>query len=183
MTDNFILESLQKFMLENVSPKIKLQVPNNDNIQKYNLIHPNVFIGWLPPPSKLQDVPEQTLNDTKIALPAIIVGFDEGNDDDDDAGLNIRLVIGVYNPATYMPNGDILFNTTGYQDLVNLMHLCRQELISSSIIEDGITEVHKPFKWGIYPDTPIPYWFGWVTFKVSAVIMPPVKTIVNFSNI
>lgn len=183
MTDNVILESIKNFLEENVSPKIQLQAPLNDDIKDYRLMNPNVFTGWLPPPNYLQDVPEQFLDGIKSALPAVIVGFDDGDDDGSDAGLNIRLVVSVYNPGMYMPDGDILFNNQGYKDLVNLMFLCRQELIGSTIIDGGKTEAQKPFKWGMYPDSPIPYWFGWITFRATAAILQPIKPIIDMKNI
>jgi hypothetical protein len=65
MTDNIILEAIRDFLKENVASKIKLQVPFDDEIDNYQLMHPNVFIGWLPSPNQLQDVPQQLLNGIK----------------------------------------------------------------------------------------------------------------------
>lgn len=173
MTDNIILEAIQKFLQDKVAPKIKLQAPIDDNIKDYQLMNPNVFIGWIPPPNQLNDVPLQLMDGVKKALPAMIVGFDEGEDTGQEAELNIRISFGVYNPGLYSTDNTFLPNMKGYQDLVNLIFLARQELSNCPIIEGGKTEINKPFKWGMYADTPIPYWWGWLTFKATGAILQP----------
>lgn len=179
MTDNIILEAIRDFLKENVASKIKLQVPFDDEINNYQLMHPNVFIGWLPSPNQLQDVPQQLLNGIKKAIPCMIVTFDDGEDDGNDAGLNIRISFAVYNPGLYEPNGEFTPDSKGYQDLINLMFLTRQELSSNPILEKGRTQASKPFKWGMYLDQPQPYWFGWLTFRATAVILAPKTNQVN----
>jgi hypothetical protein len=173
MTDNIILEAIRDTLLKNVASKIKLQVPFDDDINNYQLMHPNVFIGWLPPANQLQDVPQQLLDGVKKAIPCMIVTFDNGDDDGNDAGLNIRISFAVYNPGLFELNGNFTPNSKGYQDLINLMFLARQELSSYPIIESGKTEANKPFKWGMYLDQPQPYWFGYLTFKATAAILSP----------
>lgn len=177
MTDNVILEAIRDFLIERVSPKIRLRAPLDDNIDKYELMHPNVFIGWLPPPNHLEDVPQQLLDDVKTALPAMIVMYDDGEDDGNDAGINIRIGFAVYNPGTTYPAGEFVPDSNGYQDLVNLIFMARQELSSSPIIQNGKTEAQKPFKYGAYKDQPWPYWFGWLTFRATAAVLPP---LINF---
>jgi hypothetical protein len=173
MTDNIILEVIQKFLIEHVASKVTLQAPADDNIDKYELMHPNVFIGWIPPPNQLNDIPQQLMDGAKKAFPALIVGFDDGEDDGNDAGLNIRISFGVYNPGLYNNDHTFLPNMKGYQDLVNLMFLTRQELSSNPIIE-GKTEANKPFKWGFYQgEMPVPYWWGWLTFRATAAVLQP----------
>jgi hypothetical protein len=173
MTDNIILEAIRDTLIENVASKIKLQVPFDDDINKYELMHPNVFIGWLPPPNQLQDIPQQLLDGVKKAIPCMIVTFDTGEDDGNDAGLDIRISFAVYNPGLYEPSGEFTPTSKGYQDLVNLIFLARQELSSNPIISNGKTEANKPFKWGMYLDQPQPYWFGYLTFRATAAILAP----------
>lgn len=105
MIDNVILEAIQSFCVAHVAPKIKLMVPNDDDIRDYKLMHPNAFIGWLPPPNQLEDVPLQLDNGIKKAIPAMVIGMDEGDDDGNDAGINIRITFIVYNPGLYPADG------------------------------------------------------------------------------
>jgi hypothetical protein len=173
MTDNVILEAIRDFLISIVAPKIELQVPFDDDITKYELMHPNVFIGWLPPPNQLQEVPQQLLEGIKKALPAMIVTFDDGDDDGNDAGLNIRISAIVYNPGLYEPDEIFTPNNKGYQDIINLLFLCRQALATSPIVGEGKTEVNKPIKWGMYAEQPTPYWVGWLSFRATAAILVP----------
>lgn len=174
MIDNVILESIQSFCLENVSPKIKLQVPCDDDVTKYNLMNPNVFIGWVPPPNQLDEA-QFDVDGIKKALPAMIIGMDEGEDDGSDAGINIRITFVVYNPGIYEPTADVVEftpNYKGYRDLLNLIFICRQQFSSHVLIDGGKTSAQKPFRWGMYPQQPFGYWAGWLTFRATAVTLP-----------
>ncbi|MFD5019988.1 hypothetical protein ACFWMP_13890 [Paenibacillus sp. NPDC058367] len=172
MIDNTILEAIQEFLRTHVSIKIKLMVPNEDDVSKYDLIHPNVFIGWIPPPNQLEDVALQIPDGVKTAIPAIVVGMDDGDDDGNDAGLNIRLSFVVYNPGLYPEPGVIIPNFKGYQDLLNLITICRMELSANYLIEGGKSAAQKPFRWGMYLQQPVGYWVGWMTFRAASVSLP-----------
>lgn len=165
MTDNLILESIQDFLKEHVAPEFRFQVPNDEDIEVYLLQHPNVFIGWLPPPNQLQDVPVQLPDGMKSAIPAIVIGMDEGEDDGTDAGINIRISFVIYNPGHYPKDGGILPDYKGYRDLLNLIYRTRQELAKRYVLADGRTTAQRPFRWGIYPEQPASYWVGWLTFR------------------
>jgi hypothetical protein len=157
-----------------VSPKIKLQVPYDDDITKYHLMHPNAFIGWLPPPNQLEDA-QFDVDGIKKALPAMIIGMDDGEDDGNDAGINVRITFITYNPGLYSPEDDqVTFtpNFQGYRDLLNLIFICRKELSQNYLINNGKTTAQKPFRWGMYPQQPIGYWAGWLTFRATAVTIP-----------
>ncbi|MEB3103082.1 hypothetical protein [Ferviditalea candida] len=172
MIDNVILESIQTFCIDNVAPKIKLQVPYDDKISKYDLMHPNVFIGWLPPPNQLDEVPLQLASGIKKALPAMVIGMDEGDDDGNDAGIAIRITFIVYNPGLYPADGSgIVPDFKGYRDLLNLIFLCRQQLFKMYLVNGGKTAAQKPFRWGMYPDQPAGYWAGYLTFRATAAVL------------
>lgn len=173
MIDNVVLESIESFLKNEVAPEIKLMVPNDEDIRDYQLMHPNVFIGWIPPPNQLKDVPLQLDNGIKRALPAMVVGMDEGEDDGDQAGIDIRISFIVYNPGLYSPEGEWFTpNLKGYQDLLNLIFICRQKLSNDYLLNDGKTTAQKPFKWGMYPEQPVGYWVGWLTFRAGAAVLP-----------
>jgi hypothetical protein len=177
MIDNVILEAIQDFCLRHVSPKIKLQVPNDNDVTSYKLMNPNVFIGWIPPPNQLEDA-QFDVDGIKKALPAMVIGMDEGEDDGNDAGINIRITFVIYNPGLYIPVDDasesnpFTPNFQGYKDLLNLIFICRQQLASHVLIDGGKTSAKKPFRWGMYPQQPIGYWAGWLSFRATAVTLP-----------
>jgi hypothetical protein len=172
MIDNTILEALESFCLKYVAPKINLQAPNDDNVKDYHLMHPNVFIGWIPPPNQLEDVPLQLPDGVKRAIPAVVIGMDDGDDDGSDAGLNIRLTFITYSPGHYPEEGRVIPNFKGYTDLLNFMFIARQQLSTHYLVEGGKTAAQKPFRWGMYQQQPIPYWVGYLTFRATAAILP-----------
>lgn len=177
MIDNVVLQSIQSHLLEHVSPKIKLQVPDDDDYTQYKLMHPNVFIGWLPPPNALEDA-QFEVEGVKSAIPCMVIGVDDGEDDGEDAGINVRITFITHNPGLYVPSeGDpdtnkFLPNHQGYKDLLNLIFICRQQLATSYLVAGGKTAASKPFRWGMYPNQPTPYWAGWLTFRASLVTLP-----------
>jgi hypothetical protein len=174
MPDIVLLEALQKFLQDNVTSKIKLLKANEMDVHEYELVNPQVHIGWIPPKGFLPEGME-------AAIPCIITGFDEGSDDGVGAGLNIRLSFAVFNPGQHdPPDAGGIRNITpdfqGYRDLLNLMEKARQELIRSRVI-NGVTTVQYPIKWGMYQDQPYPYWYGWITFDASCAALDYVPTI------
>lgn len=172
MIDNTVLEAIKSFCEQHVSPRIKLLAPNDDDVREYRLMHPNVFIGWLPPPNQLDDVPLQFQDGFKSAIPAMVIGMDEGEDDGNDAGIDIRITFVVYNPGLYPEPGKLVPDFKGYRDLLNLIFICRQELATHFIVDGGKTAAQRPFRWGMYQRQPVGYWVGWLTFRATAAILP-----------
>lgn len=172
MIDNIILESIQTFCQKHVASKVQLMAPNDDDITQYKLQHPNVFIGWIPPPNQMEESPIQLDNGVKSAIPAMVIGMDDGEDDGSDAGINIRISFVVYNPGLYPEPGVIMPNYKGYQDLLNLIFICRQQLSSQYLVEDGKTAAQRPFRWGMYAQQPVGYFVGWLTFRATAAVLP-----------
>lgn len=164
MTDIKILEAFKKFLLENVASKIKLEKPPVDgNIKgKYELVHPAVYIGWVPP--------KNYLDEFGYDVPCLLVMEDGGQDEHDEANLDIRIGFATYDPGlTYpeqFPDEKTRPNVNGYKDLLNLIIRTRLELSKVAIIEN-ITSIQKPIKWGLYDEQKWPYWHAWLTFKAS----------------
>jgi len=171
MTDNMILEAIAAFCRERVSPQLQLRVPTEDTAD-YRLVHPNAFVGWVPPAWRLEDLFLQLPAGTKEAVPAIIVGMDRGEDTGQHAGLSIRITCIVYNPQSGPTDGSAAPNYSGYQDLLNLMFICREQLSASYLIGEGTATAERPFQWGLYHQQPADYWAGWLTFKTKAAILP-----------
>lgn len=159
MTDIVALEALKKFLTDKVIPQIKLKKPNDKKVTEYKLIHPAVHIGWIPPNGYLP--PE-----IESAIPCIIVGYDEGEDDNIETNLNIRLSFAIWNPGFQDEEQNLTPDFEGYRDLSNFIEKTKHELKINKIIE-GTTTIQYPIKWGLYQDQPYPYWYGYITFKVN----------------
>ncbi|WP_040948472.1 hypothetical protein [Gorillibacterium massiliense] len=170
MTDNVILESIRLFCELYVSPKIKLRAPTDDNAQ-YQLRNPNVLIGWLPP-NQMENLPLKLPDGLKQAIPAMVIGMDEGEDTGSDAGITIRISFIVHDSGLNPTLDELAPNYEGYRDLLNFIFACRQELSSTYLVAGGETAAQKPFRWGVYQQQPIGYWVGWLTFRATAVVLP-----------
>lgn len=161
MSDIVVLEAISSFIKEEVASKIKLQKANDDNILAYELVPPEVHIGWIPPNGLIP-------KEITVIIPGIIVGFDDADDDGQDAGMNVRLSFAVFSPGSHKLKEDGSTDFTpdfqGYRDLMNLIEKTKQSLIRNRII-GGITTVEPPFKRGMYQEQPYPYWYGWLTFR------------------
>ena len=169
MSDIIALESIQKFLIEQVASKVKLKKANGVNILEYKLVNPQVYIGYVPQSGYLP-------KEINLELPCIIVAQDRGKDDGSDSFSKIRLSFFVYNPGLQDENKNLTKDFDGYLDLVNLMELTRQELFKHRIINCKTT-VNYPIRWGIYREQAYPYWSGWITFRVqpqSAQYMPDI---------
>ncbi|MEO3948041.1 hypothetical protein AAFN83_21730 [Gorillibacterium sp. CAU 1737] len=138
----------------------------------YRLVHPKALIGWIPHPNYPEDLLLELPSVMKKAVPAMVIGMDEGDDDGKDAGIAARITFMVFNPGTYLAPGQLSTDGKGYQDLLNLMHICRSELAKSYLIGDGKTAAQKPFRWGVYQKQAADYWIGWLTFRATAVVLP-----------
>lgn len=161
MNDNLILESLKKFLIENVANKFKLEKPQEGNIldEKYELVNPAVYIGWIPPKNYLVDY--------GYDVPALLIMEDGGEDSGDESNINIRIGIATFDPGQTDSNRTTP-NTKGYKDLLNIITRIRMEFAKVSIIEDTTT-IQKPIKWGLYEEQNYPYWNGWLSFQASAM--------------
>lgn len=164
MSSNSILEALKAFLNENVTPGITLQKPNDNDVNDYKLVHPQVYIGWIPPKGYLP-------NEMDSMIPCLVVGYDENSDDGEGVEFNIRISAVVYKPGTYDLQGSEVVKYTpsfeGYQDLLNLLDRTKAELIKTRIIKNMAT-VQLPIRQGMYQqEQPYPYWYGWISFPIT----------------
>lgn len=162
-SSNIVLETLQSFLLEKVSPEIKLLKANDNNVNGYELVNPQVHIGWIPPKGYIPEGMEHM-------IPCLIVGFDEDEDDGQEMETKIRISAVVYKPGSYKPQDDSVKYTPtmeGYIDLLNLLDRTKAELVRHRIINQSL-KVEMPIKKGMYQqEQPYPYWYGWIIFSVS----------------
>ncbi len=122
-----VLNDLKGFLEEHVAKHIELKYPDDDNAYSYKLIHPSVFVGWLPPKGYLPQGLEST-------IPCMVVGMDNGSDDTTESGLRIKLSMATYSPGEYGKEEQSLkpsFN--GYVDLVNLFDATKAALLKHLI--------------------------------------------------
>lgn len=160
-----VLEVIEEFLKEKVTPTIKLQKADDDNVGEYLLVNPATHIGWIPPKGYWPEGMES-------AIPCLIVGFDEFSKDS-EADYNIRISGAVYSPGLHKPNEsdqtkiDYFPNFEGYRDLINLIDRTVDMLTKHHIIGQMVS-IDGPVRSGIYQDQqPYPYWFGWITFSVK----------------
>jgi len=162
MSSVIILEAFQAFLAEKVASGIKFQQARVNEVQKYELVNPQVHIGWIPPQGFLPPEMEYT-------IPCLVVGYDEDSDDGQEGSMNIRLSVAVYNPGKHEPDvNGIKYtpNMEGYRDLLNFIDRTKAELLRNRIINKTVT-VQLPIKTGMYAqEQPYPFWYGWLTFSV-----------------
>jgi hypothetical protein len=179
MTTMNILESLQKFLQNNVCNEIKLKKPSDKNVNNYELVIPNVFIMNLPPKSNLPIGIES-------AIPCIIVNFDDGIAEPNTASLNIRLDIAIYSPGFHsIENGNTLFalDGEGWRDLVNFTDKIRDTIEKNQVLDNLIMQY--PIKYGTYqkeqqnPELD-PYFYGWITFPIRKQSYPKAEIIKKY---
>lgn len=172
MTTMKIIENVQKFLEDNVCNTIRLKCPYDNDTERFELINPVVYPVYMP-------LKRQLPPGIKSAIPCLVVGFDEAEDDGQETGVKIRILAGVYDPGTHVSDGDEVMcvpDTNGWCDLINLLDRTRAEICKSRLLNN--TGIQYPVKWGVYqqdeqmfPDLN-PYYFGWMSFSVSAPSYP-----------
>ena len=87
-------------------------------------------------------------------FPCVIVKFDEGIDKEENAPdatrINVRILIGAYDPSP---------DEQGYRDVMNTMETIRQALLIDRYLEHRY-RLEMPFKWYLFEDQPWPVFFG-----------------------
>lgn len=166
------LESIQKFLQNNVCSNIKLKKPSDKSMNTFELITPNVFIMNLPPKNHLPE-------GIKSAIPCLICYLDDGLEEALQAELNIRINVITYNPGLHILNDNIepvcSPNGEGWRDLLNLIDKILEELQKNQII-NGVT-IQYPIKWGTYQNERQnaeldAYSYGWITFPIGKKTYP-----------
>lgn len=167
MTTVEILDTIQKWLTETVCKNMNLKVPDDNNVEKFELANPNAYSAYMP-------IKKSLPQGIKSAIPGIVVTFEEGTNDNEGFVLPIRLIHCVYSPGLHKPD-TFLPNNDGWRDLLNFMDKTRAAILRSQNI-DGISVV-LPLKTGFYnPEEQIPeldpYYFGWIMFDVKTPSYP-----------
>lgn len=171
-----VLNKIKEFLEEKVTPSIELQKSNDSNIDSYELMHPNVFVGWVPPNGFLPPGMER-------AIPCLVVGMDDATDDSTTDEIAIRITGAVYSPGLHKPKiegegNEFIPDMQGYVDLLNLLDRTVAELAKNKIIKNTAT-LQDPIKRGMYLEQPYPYWYSWITFTVSKAAYPRSEILKN----
>lgn len=154
MTENRILEALKEF-IKSITANEKLKSPDKDEF-----VPPIVVVGYLPPKNYLPE---------GYDVPCIIVGMDEGEDDGEEAKINVRLSFATYDPGENNDQGQLVPDMKGYIDLLHIMTKIRIALLQTRVI-NGTTVIETPIKWGMYQEQPWPQWYGWMTFDARCAV-------------
>jgi len=164
-----VLNEIKEFLESNVKPNIKLRLPNDNDITSYSLINPNVFVGWVPPKGYLPE-------NVNFSVPCIVVGLDDGEDDNIDSSYKIRLTFVVYSQL-FSPNQasnnaeNVYANYDGYIELLNFIDLTKAKLRNETIINKYI-KIDSSILWSMYLEQPLPYWYGYMTLTVRNSAYP-----------
>lgn len=169
-----VLSEIKKFIDKNVAPDIKLRLPNDKNTTEYSLTNPNTFIGWIPPKEYLPD-------NLKSSVPCIVVGLDDGEDNNIVSLYKIRLTVVVYSQL-YSPSKNTYSNFDGYVELLNFIDLAKAKLRKNTIINKYVI-LDSEIKWGMYLEQPLPYWYGYIIFSVRNNPYPAENLDIKLNNL
>jgi hypothetical protein len=156
MTTVSVLESLKEFIKE-ITDDFKFEKAGTTG--DADLVPPVVCVGWLPPKNYLPE---------GYDVPCVIVGMDNGEEDDQESKLSVKLTFATYGAGETDEEGNFIPDMNGYIDLLNLMEVVKRELVKSTIIK-GKTRIYKPIKWGMYEEQMWPLWHGYMTFDASFI--------------
>jgi len=160
-----IIDRIRDWLNDNVCSQIKLKRPYDDDVTKFELVHPVAYSIFYP---------AQKANN-EIGIPSISVMFDEATDDGKIYTLPIKLVFCVYSPGFHKPEDDFTPDNEGWRDLLNFMDRTKAAIIRSRNL-NGVS-AQLPLTLGLtIPEeqTPEldPYYFGYITFDVNASSYP-----------
>lgn len=177
MNDLKALDSITKFLKENVASKFKLKKPPNFDIPKgglseneeekingTDLVNIAVYSGWIPPKNFLESY--------GYDIPGMIVMLDYGSDDNEETQLNFRIKIVTYDLGLSDGEGKVTPNAQGFKDLLNIITRIRLEFQLNPVFNESLI-INKPIEWSMDEEQNYPYWSANVKFKGS---IAPLKT-------
>lgn len=162
-----IINDLKIFLEKYVANDIELKCSDDDNAYNFSLVHPSVFIGWIPPKGFLPEVIES-------AIPCIMVGLDNGTDDSRESSFKIKLSMATWSPGEYQKENQeekLIPSFNGYVDLINLLDKTKAVLLKNLIISEKYI-IDGDVSYGMYNEQPYPYWYGYMTFSIKAKAYP-----------
>ena len=124
------LQEIKVFLEKSVCSKIKLKAPNNDSDMVVELRHPVVTIGW--------EAVELNSPELSCRVPSIAIGTGKVVDDGDWLTIPVELALITYSSGTVGEMG-IVFDSSGYVDLINLMDCTVRGILSSGTMGETLT--------------------------------------------
>lgn len=156
-----LADSVRDFLMEHVTPEIRLKAPAENDVHGFKLIEPTVNSVYAP----RQD---QTYAHAGPPAPSILVIPVEGRDEANKGSAEIQLHIVVWDHAHQTP-GIALSHTEGWRDLANLIDLTRRKLELHAGF--GAARLEYPIEFGYLLNEDMPeipgFFFGWVKFRVN----------------
>ena len=191
------IDSIVKWLTENVCDKITLKVPDdyaNDGDYTVRLVHPAAFPLFLPTKERLPP-------SAPAPIPSICVQLTEGNDELSEhlRTLQIRLCLACWNPGEhgkefYQPRenpsaiGGFSYyliddeeeqaytrNMEGWRDSMNFADIVLREIESAEYIGGMRVMKENGIRFGPFSEDGniwdyYPYWNSWISFDLSAGI-------------
>lgn len=143
---------------------LKKAPENNKITDKYELVNPAVYIGWIPP--------KGFENRYGFSIPCLVVMTDSGSDDNESAEIKARIKIITYDSGLVKDDNELIPGLTGYKDLLNVIDRIRITLSENLIINNKVSH-KKPIEWGIDEEQHYPIWSGEISFPVSILSLKP----------
>ena len=160
ITEIEVLNSLAKFLKEEIASEflLKKMPKNNRTYDKYQLVNPAVYVGWIPP--------KGFKNDYGFTIPCLVVMTDNGQDDYNSASITARIKIVTYDAGLVTDDNLLTPGLEGYKDLLNIVDKIRLKLANNTIINEKVNH-GKPVEWSIDEEQSYPIWSGEVSFPVD----------------
>ena len=90
-----------------------------------------------------------------------------------EAIAHIKILFGVYGPATYGRDGKVVNDGGGYTDLWNMIETTRQKLFSTGTIAERFSIIEDFFESGMLTEQIYPYWKGACKVKYHVAYPKP----------
>lgn len=161
-----LLKKLQEVLQKEVCNKIELRESIDE---KYNLVNPSCFIGWIPPKTSLIESMQK-----QNSIPCMVIGAGKSIDTGESEEVEITLHLAVYSPGFEDEKG-LSPNYDGYVDLLNLMDKTKAFLLRDSFNFDFMI-INSELESGLYEEQAYPTWFGYIKFKARYNAYPNIDT-------
>lgn len=164
------LETITKWLQENVCNKIKLKAAQDNDEEKFEEVNPTAFTLFQP--GKTQVPPN-----TKILMPSVVVQLLDGNDDltQSKARLKLQLSFMAWNPGKHKAEGasvPLEPNADGWKDVWNFVEHALQEIENAEYL-NGLRVVKElGITYGLFTqDNALvdlyPYWGAWAILTIE----------------
>lgn len=184
MSVTLMLDTITEWAKENICSKITLKEPPTDPDApvdagyEYKQVNPAAFAMYVPTADK--NPPKYT-----PPFPSLCVRFEQGEDDlaGGNCAIDVQFCFSAWNPGCHSKN-DFERNGDGWRDVWNFVDTAKSEIEKVTHIGNYIIDPAIPIKFGplkeqeAIPDY-YPYWFAWLSFRVTYPLRRSVPDIKN----